>query len=777
MANFTPQWDINTNKPIIIEGEDSLNTVTISKYDKNDMANFTYELGSNFELVMTYTIQYLGSTIDDDDVTITVGLDPNNLVPISEYDTNEPFVQGQHTAKLGKSYTVVDNNHSLPAFYINIHANDDGIWDAAESVSIKIDSIRAIEYRDQLIIGDNPSGILVNSQVVVQISDTNEIWLTPDLVTHGTTLYSIGSIDYGVESRMFVMAYGRRQPNRVFVPAYRVIDASGVPTTHVTGRGTETKSEGVRILNTEEERVLVKDETGNYIKSGLVFCSNGQFLQSFNYETDLPYDMYVTVEIVPPTYYYATPEDAFYVGKRFRAYQRFIAPADVSNIDGEILPNHMYQLRDTSVYPYVVKEITVQGAQKIQFESDRWIDLGVYDASLGASLIGSTRTFRIIINNKSGTNIDFVTPPDLGSIHNGEYFGHSKYPIIVATGGYLMSYTVEPSMSRDNIANYGLSLSADGLMCGKARVPVDEFGAQDSKELRFTVRATSEKGLSQLQEFYLKVINGTYDTVMQATCIPSRMFERKWFSIIASKMFDGLKFYRPSDSRYGLQRLPKILVKENFMNPQQFTNLADIRKQLRNGIITDTDPILQGSFNVSLGNYKVKTAMDNEGNMLYDVLYRELLPVGTIATVDETGFNYTNMDIEELYALRGNIYNIIGEDTKNLLAYTDDYNNRGVIVEKYGYARMVDSVPRYMKHPDTEKGAIAGLSFVIPVAYLEIGEGEKFMQFAASSKQLSQLLNTVFEIQAVEFEYYASTTSGLRQDSFRVELPNPKYNP
>lgn len=56
MANFTPQWDINTNKPIIIEGEDSLNTVTISKYDKNDMANFTYELGSNFELVMTYTI-------------------------------------------------------------------------------------------------------------------------------------------------------------------------------------------------------------------------------------------------------------------------------------------------------------------------------------------------------------------------------------------------------------------------------------------------------------------------------------------------------------------------------------------------------------------------------------------------------------------------------------------------------------------------------------------------------------------------------------------------
>lgn len=164
---------------------------------------------------------------------------------------------------------------------------------------LKIDSIRAIEYRDQLIIGNNPSGILVNSQVVVQISDTNEIWLTPDLVTHGTTLYSIGSIDYGVESRMFVMAYGRRQPNRVFVPAYRVIDASGVPTTHVTGRGTETKSEGVRVLNTEEERVLVKDETGNYIKSGLVFCSNGQFLQSFNYETDLPYDMYVTVEIVP----------------------------------------------------------------------------------------------------------------------------------------------------------------------------------------------------------------------------------------------------------------------------------------------------------------------------------------------------------------------------------------------------------------------------------------------------------------------------------------------
>lgn len=777
MANFTPQWDINTDKPILIEGEDSLNTVTISKYDKNDLANYTYQLGDNFELVMKYTIEYLGSTIDDDDVTITVGLDQNNLTPISEYDANEPYVQGTHTVKLAKSYTVVDNTHSLPTFYIKIHANDDGVWDAAESVSIKIESIRAVETRDGLVIGDSPSGVLVNSQVVVQISDANEIWLTPDLVTHGTTLYSIGSIDYGVESRMFVMAYGRRQPNKVFVPAYRVIDAVNVPTTHVTGRGTITKSEGVRILNTEEERVLVMDETGNYIKSGLVFCSNGQFLQSFNYETDLPYDMYVTVEIVAPTYYYNTPTDAFYIGKRFRAYQKFIAPPDVSNVEGEILPNHMYQLKDTSVYPYVVKEITVQGASKVLFEPERWIDLGEYDATLGATLIGSKRTFRIIINNKSGTNIDFVTPPDLGSIHNGEYFGHSKYPKIVATGGYLMSYTVEDDLSQDKIGNYGLSLSADGLMCGKARVPVNEFGAQDSKELRFMVRATSEKGLSQLQEFFIKVVNGTYDTVMEARCIPSRIFERKWFSIIASKIFDGLKFYRPSDNRYGIQRLPKILVKENFMNPQLFTDLPDIRKKLRNGIITDTDPILQGSFKVSLGNYKVKTAMDNEGNMLYDVLYRELLPVGTIATVDETGFNYTTMDIEEFYALRGNIYNVIGEDTKNLLAYTDDYNNRGVVVEKYGYARMIDSVPRYMKHPDTEQGAIAGLSFVIPVAYLELGEGEKFMQYAASSKQLSELLNVVFEIQAVEFFYYAQTAGGLRQDSFRIELPNPKYNP
>lgn len=777
MANFTPQWDINTSKPILLEGEDSLNTVTISKYDKNDMANYTYELGADFDLVLTYTVEYLGSTIDDDDVVISVGLDSNNLTPISEYNINEPYTQGKHTVNLAKSYTVVDNNHSLPAFYIKIHANNDGVWDAAESVSLKIESVRAIEKRDGLVIGDNPSGIIVNGQVVIQISDTNEIWLTPDLITHGTTLYSIGSIDYGVESRMFVMAYGRRQPNRVFVPAYRIIDATNVPTTHVTGRGTVTKSEGVRILNTEEERVLVMDETGNYIKSGLVFCSNGQFLQSFNYETDLPYDMYVTVEVVAPTYYYTAPEDAFYIGKRFRAYQKFIAPADVSNIEGTILPNHMYQLKDTSVYPYVVKEVLVQGVSKILFEADRWIDLGTYDATLGAGLIGSTRTFRIIINNKSGTNIDFITPPDLGSIHNGEYFGHSKYPKIEATGGYLMSYTVEPALSQDNIGNYGLSLSADGLMCGKARVPVDEFGAQDSKVLHFTVRATSEKGLSQLQEFFIKIVNGTYDTVMEAKCIPSRIFERQWFSIIASKMFDGLKYYRPADNRYGLQRLPRILVKENFMNPQSFTTLPEIRKLLRNGIITDTDPILQGSFNVSLGNYKVKTAMDNEGNMLYDVLYRELLPVGTIATVDETGYNYTTMDIEEFYALRGNIYNVIGEDTKNLLAYTDDYNNRGVVVEKYGYARMIDSVPRFMKHPDTEQGAVAGLSFIVPVAYLEVGEGERFMQFAASAKRLSDLLNTVFEIQAVEFEYYTQTTGGLRPESFRVELPNPKYNP
>lgn len=537
--------------------------------------------------------------------------------------------------------------------------------------------------------------------------------------------------------------------------------------------------EPVEVKKEEENKVLVLDNTGSFVDSGMKFNGNGQFLQSLLYDSD-PIDAYFTAEIVPLTYYYNSESSAFYEGKRFKAYQMWIAPSDVSIFTetSRPLPGHLYQLKDTKIYPYVAKSEVYQGETKLVFDPEVWNDLGVYSNKLGESIIGLQKMFRMVLNNNDSAGISFDTDPNLGIIHVGEYFGHSRYPKISASGADLITYTLS-SDSRDDITKYNLNLTADGYMVGTAYCKTSDFDANDEVQLKFNVIATTSKGSSIKQEFQLTIIPGFGQNYISSELKMSTAFERAYFKCISSKQFNNYKYYRESDPHYGRKTVPSILLKENFVNPTlQWTDIKDVKSRLRDGIIDTVNGsvIPDSTFQYVVGNYKVITAVDNNGNELYDVLYREMLPFGSNPKPEEDPRQYNVQDyftLTEVYGIRQNIYNVLGEDVKNLNTDPDDFANRAVSVPELDSVTvaMVDTVPRFMAHAMTENGVKNGYRPMMVVAYCNAGEGDLLFDNLVTSSEYKNMLGEIIEVQYVNFKYFSEEDGKYVQQNFAIPIP------
>lgn len=536
--------------------------------------------------------------------------------------------------------------------------------------------------------------------------------------------------------------------------------------------------EPVEIQKEEENKVLVMDDTGSFVDSGMKFNGNGQFLQSLLYDSE-PVDAYFTAEVVPLTYYYNSQSSAYYAGKRFKAYQMWIAPDDVSEFaeSSQPLPGHLYQLKDTKIYPYVVKTEIYQGETKLLFDPSVWNDLGVYSENLGKPVIGLQKVFRMVLNNDDSSGISFDTDPNLGVIHVGEYFGHSRFAKITASGSDLITYTISPK-SKDDITKYNLNLTADGYMVGTAYCKTIDFNPNDEVPLKFTVIATNKKGASVEQEFQLTIIPGFGQNYMSSTLNMSTAFERKYFQCISSSQFNNYKFYRESDPRFGRQTVPSILLKENFVNPtQDWTDIKDVKKRLRNGIIdTVNGAVIPDSvFQYVVGNYKVVTAVDNNGNELYDVLYREMLPFGSNPKPETDPRKYTVQDyftLTEVFGIRQNVYNILGEDVRNLNTDPDDFENRAVSVPELDSVSvaMVDTVPRFMSHAMTDTGVKNGYRPMMVVAYCNAGEGDLLFDNLVTSSEHKNMLGEIIEVQFVNFTYFTEEEGKYIQQEFAIPI-------
>lgn len=784
MANFEPKWDLKADTNSIQEGQTTYFRLQLSK-NKNSTDD-TYVLEENQYLEFRFNIVGKGETLEERDFIVSVGENPSALVLIGQAGTGSSSIQGSHVVKFSNKNFNLGSADNTDAYYFKIECPQDGTWDGPESLTFNIDSINVISLIDGQVANTTVSGVIGVSTATLNYNTENEIWLTPDLVTHGTNLYTIGGIGYGAESRLFVQAFGNSQvisgATNVFMPAYEIltITPAEMPSKHITGSGTILVPDMSAGL-VEEIPLLIKDSTGTLVNSGLKFNgNNGQIIQTMLYDSE-PIDAYFKVRIVSADKFYSNQSMAYYVGKRFRAYQTWIAPDDVSTFKDKPTPQHMYQLKDTKIYPYVIGENLFENNVYIDFDSTKWYDLGIYNKNLGSNSIGKSRIFRIVVNDESGSDIAFETDPNLGTIHVGEYYGHTVYPKIVASGSDLISYTINESTSPNDIRKYGLDLSADGTLIGTAYALSTDFSANDDINLQFDVVATGKNGKALTQRFKITIVRGFGQNYMSAKICPSLIMERQWFNTISTNAFGKASYYRAVDPRYGIQKVPRLLLKENLVNPtMQWEGIKSAVINIRNNIVNTTSGAAtpDSSFRLVLGNYKVRSALDNLGNVLYDVLYREVHPQGTIVDLSLKPLVYTDYSvniISEIYGLRQNAFTVLGEDTQNLLSDPTDLNNRGVVVDAVNglSEEMIDTVPRYMNHPYVEDNIKAMYFPHIVVAYLQPGTGESFFNTLIQNNEHGSLLNLEFEVNAVEFDYYVQNNKRYERETFSAFLKSP----
>lgn len=781
MANFEPKWDLIADSNSIKEGQTTYFRLRLSK--NTTSTNDEYILDADQYLELVFDISGTGETLDNTDFIVSIGESMSTLVNIENANTGTDSIQGTHTVKISKKdFQLSSSVLYLDSYLFKIECPQDGVWDGPESLTFNINSISEITLTDEQISNTTSSGVIGISTQILNYNTVDEVWVTPDLVTHGTNLYTIGGIGFGADSRLFIQAFGQSQNiggvTNVFMPAYSFesISSSELPTQNITSSSTRLLPSSTG----EEITINIIDTAGASVQTGLRFNANGQIVQTFIYDSE-PIDAYFKAKIISIKSLYATQSDAYYVGKRFRAYQTWVAPDDVSAFSTQPTAKHLYQLKDTKVYPYVVKDVVVDGVTKILFEEDKWYDLGLYNEALGSNMIGKERIFRIIVNDITGTDLVFDTDPNLGEIHVGEYFGHTVYPKIVASGSELVTYEIDSESSPDDLIKYGMDVSADGYLIGTAYAQSSDFTANDDIPLEFDVIATGKNGKSLSQRFKLRIVRGLGENYLHADIYPSLLLERSWFKMISTSAFSTAQYYRGSDPRYGITKIPRILLKENLVNPNNTWNgLKQTMTELRNGIIDTVSgaPTPTGSFNMVLGNYKVRSALDNLGNVIYDVLYREVHPSGTIVNLSLNPRSYTDYSvaiISEIFGLRQNIFNLVGEDTRNLLTDPTDLSNRGIVVEAIDgiSVQMLDTVPRYMNHPYIEDNIEAMYFPGIVVAYLQPGQGEVLFNTLIQNNEHGTLLNAEFTVAGVEFKYHVEGNGRYVEDTFIAPLKVP----
>ena len=631
----------------------------------------------------------------------------------------------------------------------------------------------------------------------------SEQWITPSEDQGYSEPYLLAALNYGYESRIHVYADSVKNNTGVFVPSYMVQSpfSSLVPSQldwdnfkqTISGSSyapaetmsavllpSTTPTNQVQFLeNTEETllRMVMFDGTTKE-DSGLVCCTNGQILNSLSIKNG-PIEVYFTMVAIAPTHYYKTPADAYYVGKRFRAYHRFVAPIDVSGIDGAIKPGHLYQLKDTNIYPYVVKGNTYNDESgttiKPVFESASWLDLGVYNESLGADIIGKSRVFRFIINWGDSNGISFTTASDLGVIRVGEYFGHTNCATIVAKTtdpSDVVSYHLDPETSKNDITEHGIKLLSNGYLAGTAYAYDESLvngDGNDSKFLEFDVVASTQRGKTTKGTFTLQLTRGLSQHYVSVSGTVSKNLERKWFDSLVSAGLENCALYRAGDDRYGIRRFPKILIKENLYSDLVSYNLTDIKKALRDGITmttgnTATSPVPVGPIKMMIGNYKYRTALDGNGIPLYDILYREIFPYGTLVAPSTNWSLYSKIEQPDILGLRENLTTALGQNTKYLLLDTNDVENR-VHVD----GNNIDTLPRWMVHPDSTNGAAAGYIPAIEVAYLTPGTAVELLNNMAFASTHANLVGEIFYIDGLVCTTHRALDGSARTEPVGIE--------
>ena len=427
--------------------------------------------------------------------------------------------------------------------------------------------------------------------------------------------------------------------------------------------------------------------------------------------------------------------------------EQYNEPNTDPNIDPKFLFNgkRVYQLNTNVIYNNKIYNLVNTMPFKAGTSTPDpvfWDNLGVY-----ANTAPQARIFRIIVNAQKGSMIEFETGQTLHNLRIGERLGELFVSDIVATSGSLTTYTVPPSMIPQrgseiskNAGYYpylpkGLSLALDGRLYGRPKGPVGTY--------YFDVQAQNSVGLTKKQRFYVEIVAGYTPQTFGCVGKLSQVYEREWYKMISSPVFDNADLYRASDPNYGLRTKPEILFKDNILG-----EVNGVRLNFDTAIAYLKTKMYQEPMLCRVGNLRFRTALDSNGVPQYDYLYKELIPLSSYVTYDTRGY-LTPPRVPLLDSFKEFLVNTMASDDEqltNALARFEINN---------GEKLYFDSCQLFQTNPSPYSGVKAAVFPTLPVAYLAAGEAQKIIDASIEDGLLkSMFFNKTIPVETMVFQHH-----------------------
>lgn len=260
----------------------------------------------------------------------------------------------------------------------------------------------------------------------------------------------------------------------------------------------------------------------------------------------------------------------------------------------------------------------------------------------------------------------------------------------------------------------GLSIQQDGEIIGVCG-PV-----QYETTYVFTVQASGQFGnIVSTQDFSIKVVPITSDEIsnMYGQLLIGRTNLQLWKNFVTDiTVFPPASLYRPSEAEFNTT-IPKFL----FLSGIHSTRLTTIQNLL-----------LANNYNTTLymGNFGLAKAKSQGGNVIYELVYAELVDPSagannsiTLSTSNLPAISI-NFSTEAQQWFTDNSLSVPtgAEDvlTSNAIVRMQNEIKAGVTIDSFEY------LPRWMKSSQND-GRVPGFKLVLPIKYVKPGEGEKIL--------------------------------------------------
>lgn len=266
----------------------------------------------------------------------------------------------------------------------------------------------------------------------------------------------------------------------------------------------------------------------------------------------------------------------------------------------------------------------------VQVETSKSYTFGIYLTSTVGTLVTTTpRLFTLTILGNLDLAVNWITDSDLGTVKTGSISNLSV--AAVAVNGRELTYNLDI----DSKLPQGLRLLQDGTISGRVsfqtmgfdqgtttfdKVLASKFVYNNNTNFdnnySFTITAQDYNNeISTTRTFTIKVKTTTYEPYenLYIKCLPSSDTRQKITQIVENTdIFDPEDIYRPMDPYFGLQNEIKFLVSYGIKS----SALSKYMEAMQTRHFPKK---------FYFGDYKVAQGKDINGNVLYDVLYVDLI--------------------------------------------------------------------------------------------------------------------------------------------------------